>query len=84
MAIQLMVEAEDPEVEELLAYLQAQSRLPIHHQIGVLERAIKWLQVSDSWFFRCDPNLPNSTHLSIHSPGLPSAPNANKPVQHHA
>ena len=84
MAIQLMVKAEDPEVEQLLVYLKTQTHLPIHCQIGILERAIKWLQVSDSWFFRCDPNLPNSAHLSIHSPGLPSAPNANTPVQHHA
>ena len=84
MAIRLMVAANDPEVEGLLAYLQAQPRLPVNRQISLLERAVKWLEASDMAHFRCDPSLPHSSHLSIQPPGLPSAPSASTPFQHRA
>ncbi len=84
MSIQLTVQAEDPDVEMLLAYLQMQSHIPAHCKIGLLERAMKWLEASETAFFRCDLNLPNSARLSIHSPGLPAAPTVDTPIQRHA
>jgi hypothetical protein len=83
MAIRLSVEANDPEVEEILTCLQKHDR-PVRNQIGLLERTMKWLEASDIDNFRCDPSLPHSSHLLIQSPGLLSAPNAGKQVQRHA
>lgn len=70
MAIRLLVEATDPEVEGLLAYLQTQNHPTTTRRIGVLERAIEWLRASDPASFRCDPTLPHSGRLTVEpSPG---------------
>ncbi len=46
MSIRLAIQAEDPEVENLFTYLQAQPNAPIEDKIFLLERTLKWLRAS--------------------------------------
>lgn len=45
MSIRFVVQAEDREVEELLAFLQSRFSLSIEDQISVCERGLRWLKV---------------------------------------
>jgi hypothetical protein len=46
MSIHLNIKAKDDEVENLLAYLQAQYNIPIEDKISLLERTLRWLRAS--------------------------------------
>lgn len=44
MAIRLTIEAEDPEVEQLLSFLQENCQRQTADKIYLLEKALKWLR----------------------------------------
>lgn len=48
MSIKLIVEADDPEVEGLLEYLQSKGGDSAWKDIALLNRAVKWLEASES------------------------------------
>jgi hypothetical protein len=65
MTIRMTVEAKDPEVENILAYLQTQTFASTDNKISALERAVMWLKSSQPDFFRCDPAESNSGDIEI-------------------
>lgn len=73
MAIQLTVEAEDPEVECILGFLETQDYNSTGNKISALQRAILWLEASWEGHFRSDPRLPEASRLILGSLGSPAA-----------
>ncbi len=56
MSITLTIKTDDPEVEELLAFMRSRfSDSWTNHHIGIMERAIKLLRFADDYIFKNDP-----------------------------
>ncbi|MGO9317422.1 MAG: hypothetical protein ACLPXT_14780 [Terracidiphilus sp.] len=53
MSITLSVKANDPEVERLLAYLNANLDSSAQDKIWLLQRATKWLQATTAFNYEC-------------------------------
>lgn len=67
MSIHLSVQADDPEVEELLIFIRTRfSHLEIFQQRQMAERAAKWLEATEELFFR--PNSAASVLEVDHAP----------------
>jgi len=49
MAINLLVEASDPDVERLLEYLHKMENLSLSSKILLLENTLVWLKASDNF-----------------------------------
>lgn len=56
MSIRLSIQAEDAEVERLLAFLQTQDNLFIEDKVSLLERALKWLRASMEGTYDLNPD----------------------------
>ena len=52
MAIRLTIEAEDPEVEQLLSFLQENCKRQTADKIYLLERAIVWLRATEAFTYQ--------------------------------
>lgn len=83
MSIRLYVEANDAEVENLLAYLALQSDLGNHDKIYLLERTVKWLRAVDESTYSLtsgDPRdsfrlgIDSTAPLSLQHSGMPAQP----------
>ena len=62
MAIRLLIEAEEPEVEALLTYLDSRYDAEPSQKIYLLERTLRWLQVIDPKPLNA---LGGKSHLSV-------------------
>lgn len=66
MSILLNVRAEDRDAELILSYVRTQfSLMPTDEQIGIMERALKWLRAADENAFNVDPDALNEIEISF-------------------
>jgi len=83
MAIRLTVNAEDAEVERLLAHLQSSYKMPTSDKVYLLERAIKWLRATEAITYNLNPDHSDSIHLQLDKIGATtSVPVDTHCVQH--
>ena len=80
MSIRLHVEANDVEVENLLAYLNSQSELHPDDRIYLLERTVKWLRAADEGTYSVNPKTPGLIRLSFDAIAPMSFPPSDKHV----
>jgi hypothetical protein len=81
MSIRLCVEANDGEVENLLAYLDSQSSSP-DDKIYLLERATKWLRASQAIAYSVSPDQ-GVIQLVLGAPAPTSLLDSDRPVLQH-
>jgi len=82
MSIHLHAEANDLEVENLLAYLDSQSDLAVEEKISLLERTTKWLCASRAIGYSLSPDQ-GLIRLSVDAIAPMSLLNPDKQVLRH-
>jgi hypothetical protein len=82
MSIRLNIQADDPEVEAILIFMQDKfGETLLDEGIFALERALRWIKASDGYYFRVDPNARNEISLACGRSSVDSCLPSETPVQ---
>jgi hypothetical protein len=79
--IHLTVQANDPEVERLLAHLNIQDEDELEDGIFLLERALCWLRASMEGHYKLDPSCEAVLRLNVDVPSPIASPLSHKPSE---